>query len=101
MCVRTHKHKFIDSSNFLRRLRCSYTTGLAKRVGHGLRECQESLRSNWRNNWMGGALALTPSLSLSSRKPAFLPSSSATGFRSSIGHLMSSIDTGAAASQGG
>ena len=32
--------------------------GLAKRVGHGLREFQQSLRSNWWNNWRGGALAL-------------------------------------------
>ena len=50
----------------------SHTTGLAKRVGHGLREFPKSLRSNWRNNWRGGALALSPLLS--SRKPAFLPS---------------------------
>ena len=47
-------------------------TGLAKRVGHGLREFQQSLRSNWRNNWRGGALALFLSLALLSL-PANLP----------------------------
>ena len=44
------------------------TTGLAKRVGHGLREFMQSLRSNWRNNTRSGALSLF--LSLSPHKPA-------------------------------
>ena len=34
-------------------------TGLAKRVGHWLRECLQSLRSNWRNNGRGGVLSLS------------------------------------------
>ena len=41
----------------------SLSTGLAKRVSHGLREFQQSLRSNWRNNWRVGRLRFfSPSL---------------------------------------
>ena len=42
-------------------------TGLAKRVGHGLREFPRSLRDIWRNKWRGGDWGAFP-LSLSPPK---------------------------------